>query len=368
MTRRRVLHLIDTGGPGGAETVYLRLAAGLAERGWDSVLGVPEDDWLAAALRQQGLQPVHLGTDRALDLGFARRLRKEIRSRRVDLVQAHLLGSSVYASMACLGTRVPVVCTFHGQPDIPPGGRFSSLKTTLIGRRENRIVCVSHSLERYFRQQGFLTGDIHVIHNGVPLQAPAEGDGKRLRAELGIPADAPLFGAVGNIRRSKDYPMLIRAFAEVSRDLPDAHLLIAGHGDGPLLADLESLRRSLRLEGKVHLLGFREDVEHVLSTLDVYVLSSSDEGFSLALVQAMAAGLPIVATRCGGPEEIVGDSGGAVLVRPGDPTLLATEMTRTWRDPGLRRRLASRARERSGAFTVDAMVEGYNRLYQWALK
>src|SRR5687768_5649804 len=111
---RRVLHLIDTGGPGGAETVFLELVRGLPARGWESVPVVPEVDWLQGALRDAGFTADCFATTGRFDLSYVRRLRSMIRRERISLVQTHLLGTSVYATLACLGTTVPIVSTFHG--------------------------------------------------------------------------------------------------------------------------------------------------------------------------------------------------------------------------------------------------------------
>jgi glycosyltransferase involved in cell wall biosynthesis len=366
----RALHLIDTGGPGGAETIFLELVRGLGHHGWESVAVVPEEDWLAGALRDCGIEPVHVASTGAFDVAYARRLRKLMRETRVDLVQTHLFGTSVYATLASAGTGLPVVSTLHGHPDIPTRGRLVGAKVRLLGGRRNRVVCVSASLRDHFRASGKLPArmDVEVIPNGVDLRAVAGGQRAQVRRELGIDDRTPLIGAVGNVRPSKAYPVLLRAFARVRASVPDAHLAIAGQGSGPPYDHLIALQTELRLNGACHFLGFRDDVASVLAALDVFTLSSSDEGFSLAMVQAMARGLPVVATRCGGPDEIAGDSGAAILVPTDDPDALASEIVRVLGSPNLAARIGAAARSRvQERYSVTRMLADYAALYDRCL-
>ncbi|MEQ1857782.1 MAG: glycosyltransferase [Longimicrobiales bacterium] len=366
---RRILHLIDTGGPGGAETVYVELVRRLAGAGWESIPVIPEVDWLDHALRAEGFDPICMHGGRRFEFDYARRLRSLIRHRAVDLVQTHMLGSSVYGTLACADSSIPVVSTFHGHPDVRTTDRLRALKMRLLSRSNNRVVCVSESLRTHFERSGPFPSGAEVIENGIDTTVFSPGglDG-RVRAELGIAPDAPLLGAVGNVRASKDYPSLLRAFAQVHRAVPASRLVIVGQGSGELQAEVERLRADLGLEGAVHFAGFRDDVADFLRSLDLFVLSSSDEGFSLVTVQAMATGLPVVATRCGGPEQIVGDSGGAVLVPPRDPDALAAALLDVLARPDLGKRLGAAGRARAAeAFSVERMVSRYVELYERCL-
>jgi glycosyltransferase involved in cell wall biosynthesis len=361
----RVLHLIDTGGPGGAETVYLELARGLRDRGHECVAVVPEHDWLEERLVDSGMTPIHIPSAGAMDFRLLGALRRLIREHDIDVVQAHLLASGVYGSMAALLTGVPVVSTFHGLPDISDDDRLLGLKARILQRPGNRVVCVSHWLRHQFVRKGVLSERTIVIPNGIDLHE-LETRAADLRGELALPDHALLVGAIGNIRRSKAYPLLARAFAQVRDHRPDVHLVVAGHFDpaGDVHAELDSTIERLDLGGHIHLLGFRDDVGAILRDLDAFVLSSTDEGFSLATVQAMGMGLPSVVTRSGGPEEIVRDDEGAILVEPGDVAALARGIL-TWVDRlDDRRRVrldGTRVREE---YSVGRMVDRYERVYR----
>ncbi|MEX2048898.1 MAG: glycosyltransferase family 4 protein [Gemmatimonadota bacterium] len=363
MTRSRILHLIDTGGPGGAETIFLELVRGLPALGWDSVPIVPEDDWLAGALRAEGFAPPTLAASGRFTARYARALRALVRTERIDLVQTHLLGTSVYATLACLGTSVPVVSTFHGIPDISVTDRLRLLKLRLLQGASNRVVCVSDSLAHHVASLGY-GAPIKVIPNGIDVRAFSAGGNGRLRGEIGIGADETVVGAVGNVRPSKAYDVLLDAFARVRAAVPEARLVVAGQARGALHQQLLEQRARLGLDGAADFIGFRSDVADVLGTFDVFVLSSSDEGFSLSTVQAMAAGLPVVATRCGGPELIVGDSGGALLVPPNDPGALAGAIIQVIRSPSLAAGLRAAGRQRAfAAFSLERMLGDYDALY-----
>ena len=367
MPRGRILHLIDTGGPGGAETVFLELAVGMAQRGWTPTPVIPEVDWLDGALKKTGLNPILLANQGSFDWPYIRSLRRLLRSQQVDIVHAHLLGSGLYGTLACLGTQTPLVCTLHGRPDIPPTARFRALKTRVLRRASNRVVCVSASLRDHFVSTGDVDARARVIENGIRADRFHGTETAGLRDELRLGSETLLFGAVGNVRPSKDYANMLRAFARVDAGNSAPHLVIAGHygRDWEAFRALERLAATLQVDERVHFLGFREDIPRFLNDLDVFVLSSSDEGFSLVTVQAMAAGRACALTLSGGPENIVGPSGAALLVPPGKPQALAAAMNRLGTDPELRKVLGEKARDHARRhYSIDRMLDRYEALYE----
>lgn len=364
--RRTVLHLIDTGGPGGAETIFRNLVTGLGA-GWRSVPVVPVRDWLHESLREHGIEPVLMQEHDLAGLAHLRAIIRLIRRHQADLVQTHLLGSAVYASLAAVPFRIPVVSTFHGLPDIPPRGLRTDAKVRILSRRGNRVVFVSSGLrERMLASHRFPVGRTRVVLNGVAL--PPADVAPVARAELGASAGDYLVGAVGNLRPAKDYATLLRAAAVlVERGVP-LRMVIAGEGSGPLLEELLLLRSQLGLVGRVEFLGFRPDVHRLLATFDAFASSSSSEGFSLASVEALALGKPVVATRSGGPEEILLDGRTGLLVPTADPAALADALERLHREPELGRRLGAAGNEDvRRRFPVERMVTDYERIYREAL-
>ena len=362
---RRIVHLIDTTGPGGAETVFVGLARELAGRGYESIPVVTASHgWVHDAVRDAGFAPIVEPTAGAFDLRYLARLTSRIRAARADLVQAHLLTANVYGSLAGRISGVPVVSTFHGQVDVDAGDRRLPMKCRAVNTGSRAIVFVSEHLRRTMLAATRLDARrSHTIHNGVAADLAPFPD-TALRRSLGVPDEAFLVGAVGNVRPAKAYDVMLRAAAVlVARGAP-VHVAIAGDASGPLYDQLLAQRAALGLEGRVHFLGFRADVRSMLAAVDLYLLTSSSEGFSISTIEAMACGRPIVATRSGGPEEILRDGETGLLVPVGEPEAIADAVDALRRDPARRARLADAGRAAARArFSLDAMVDAYENLY-----
>jgi glycosyltransferase involved in cell wall biosynthesis len=365
-----ILQVIETGGPGGAETVFARLAAALRTEGHTVTAVVGSDDWLARQLRRSGCPVVVHSGHGTLDLAFVRLLRRLMRD--ADVVHSHLFGATVYAAIAAAGTGVPVVGTLHGHADLQGDGLRLAVKRAVLRHGCARLTAVSDNLARHAAELlAFPAARVRVVHNGVA----ANGVAANGSADPGIPAalttesvvqSGPVVGALGNIRPSKDYPTLLRALALLVDRHPNVRLEIAGApDDSGLYESIQLLADSLALTSRVTFRGFVESPATFLAGCDVFALSSSHEGFSLATVEAMLAGVPVVATRSGGPEEILRDAETGLLVPTANPAALAAAIADTLenRDASQRRTLAARtaALER---FTVDAMLRSYLNIYR----
>jgi glycosyltransferase involved in cell wall biosynthesis len=362
---RTVLHLIDTGGPGGAETIYADLLDAPHDERVQSVAVVPEVDWLFHHVSDRGHVPLVRASGRSFDIGYLSALIDLVRSRHVDLIQTHLWTSAVYGSLAGRLTGVPVVCTFHGSVDVSEAGWRLRAKSRIIDRSSNRIVFVSESLRRWLvpvLQPAHALS--HTIANGIDIERFRPGFDSDMRRILGAADDRLLVGAIGNVRPAKDYPMLVRAFAELSARMTDVHFVVVGDTRDPVFPELLRMRDELGLTDRLTFAGFHDDVARVFRALDLFVLGSSSEGFSLATVQALAAGVPVVATRCGGPEEIIEHARSGFLVDSGNWKSFADGMERVLRDAELRAQFRAAGRrtvERS--FSRKAMLERYQALY-----
>jgi glycosyltransferase involved in cell wall biosynthesis len=364
----RILHLIETAGPGGAETVLIHLVEGLTARGWHSRVLVPRVDWLWEQLAERQLDCGLLESRGRFSSRLLLALIRGIRDFRPHLIHAHFLGSAVYGSIASsLSTGTPLVCTFHGTPDVDPYDRMLGLKARILSRSRNRVVYVSYHLRRHLEP---ILGVPHhlgaVIHNGIPL--PDERVSEARPSLEGVGPGARLIGAVGNLRPAKDYPNLLRSAQLVCRAEPQAEFLIAGGGPKEVLRDLRTLQRTLGIEGKVHFLGFRSDVQSILAAVEVFVSSSETEGLPLASVEAMAMGKPVVLTNCGGVPEVVEDGRTGLLVPVKDPRALADGVLRLLGDRALAERLGQAGRTRvETAFSLRSMLDRYTELYEHLL-
>jgi glycosyltransferase involved in cell wall biosynthesis len=363
-----VLQVIDTGGPGGAETIFLHTATKLDPRRFRTISLVSRDGWLADQLRAQGDVPLIRDAAGSFKLRYLWHMTRLVREMQVDVIVAHLFGSAVYAGLASLATGVPAIAILHGQSDINDIGRLAMLKRLFVRRLPQRIVFVSDVLRA--RLSGALMlprGKCVVIPNGVDVDRFRPRDRGTLRNSLGIPADSILVGAVGNIRRPKGYEVLLHAAHSLHAQSSRYHFVVVGEGSGSLYKDLLRLRSQLGLNDVFHFLGMRDDVAALLPAFDIFALSSHTEGFSIACVEAMACGVPVVGTRCGGPEEIVEHEISGLLVPANDSAALAGAIHRVAMDDGLAGQLARHGLVRAHSrFTLSTMLTSYEKLLQEA--
>ncbi len=361
--RPTVLHFIDTTGPGGAETVFLQLAAGLRDRGWPPRTVLTGPGWVLDAVRELELPVDVVETRGRFDTAYIRALHRLVREHRVGLIHAHLFSPAVYASLVGALARVPVVATFHGASDASCDGLGRRLRYRLIDRNA-RVVCVSEPLKALLQSLAPVRAErLDVIPNGVDIRAFATGDGRSVREEHGVGDQDILVGALGNVRAAKDFHTLLRAAAELQDDRR-LHFAIVGERTEPLHGQLVELRDRLGLSDRLSFWGFRSDVPDVMAAFDILAISSSSEGFSLAAIQAMAAGTPVVATRSGGPEQIMTDGVDGLLVPTRSPVDLAAAIRRLVAEPALGTHLANAARTTARErFSLSAMLDGYHELY-----
>lgn len=365
----RILQLIETGGPGGAETIVATLSERLIASGHDVSVIVGPGEWLARRLRKTDI-PTAENTNRGfLDFLLIRQIRMIIRDRRIDVVHGHLFGSTVYACLATLGTGVPVIGTLHGHADLRERGIRLFVKGLILRAKCRRLVSVSQSLSEHATERlHFPRRRSAVVFNGVAVKNSeySGGEVKPLTTATAL-TDERLWqiGAIGNVRVSKDYPSLIKAFAVLKTRMPNVHLRIAGAADDSgLLTECMALANKLGVSDEVEFLGFVEDPSVFIGSCDLFVLSSAQEGFSLATVEAMIAGTPIVATRSGGPEEIIRDGENGRLVPVNNHLALAVGMEIALREQNRSVQMARTARQDAmDRFTVEKMIEGYLDLY-----
>ena len=363
---QRVLHLIDQPGPGGAQQVCLDLAAGLDSNRFTSLVGAPGPGWMHVTLERRGFQwvdtPIRHGP---IDLRYLAQLLRLIRRHRVDVIQTHLLGPGVYGSLAGLLSGIPVVRTFHGQVDLADDERFLVAKTWLLNAGKGRVVFVSEALRQSFMTRIPLRPErTAVIYNGIDVNAFGRDANRGVRKEWRIGDREFLVGAVGHLRPPKAYDVFLRSAAVLLNASPSYRFVVVGRPEGDVQDQLTQLERELGIAGKVIFAGFRSDLRAVMNALDVLVISSRSEGFSLSAVQAMACGLPVVSTRCGGPEEIVADGASGILVDVGSPQQIADAVQMLRNNPELGSRMGTEGRRISQTrFGAGAMVAAYECLY-----
>ncbi len=365
-TNTTILHIIDTTGPGGAETVFIELADRIQQKNCTSIVVVHGEGWVCDELRRRGLQPIIIKTAGSFDWRLLRSLYSLIKQHKVDLIQAHLLGSSVYGAIVGLLTSTPVISTFHGMVDVQEKDILRRLKYTLMKYGVKHFACVSHSLLTKLVDSGFIERRMaSVVFNGIDTSAYQQDHCDRIRKALRLQSTDRMIGALGNIRSAKGYDILLDAFALLAGDeYQDVHLCIAGHGSGELFARIQQQQSDLGLQGRVHFLGYCEDSAEFLQNIDYFVLPSTSEGFSISTIEALAAGLPVIATRCGGPEEILKDGVTGRLVEVGSASALAAGIKEVLDNAQLSSKLSQNGQaEVVERFDINVMVEQYLQLY-----
>ena len=362
--RLRVLTLIDhLAASGGAETLAAAVAIGLDPTRFDRMACATReaDPGVVERLRAAGVSVSVLGRRRTSSLRPWLRLLRLLRREQVDVLHAHKFGSNVWAVVLGRLARVPVVIA-HEHTWSYEGQRLRKLLDRhLVARGAATIVAVSEAdRARMIELERIPAERVRVVPNGIPpLPGPS---GRDVRAELGIGPDAPLVLAIGLLRPQKAFGNLIRAAAILAPEHPGLRVLIAG--GGPERESLEALVQELGVGRTVTLLGPRDDVPDLLSAADVAVNSSDFEGTPLAVLEYMAAGRAIVATRVGGVPDVITDGVEGVLVPSGDPAALAAAVGDLLGDPDRRARLGPAARERQQRdHTVDATVRRIEELY-----
>jgi glycosyltransferase involved in cell wall biosynthesis len=365
--KARICHIFKITGVSGSENHLLTLASHL-DRLTFCLLVEREPDLSAyiATLEAIGVEVVRFPIHADLDPLLLWRLVRFLRVQRPDIVHTHLIHGDLYGTLAARLAGVPhVVSTKHNDDAFRQRGFYAWLDRTLA-RYQNHIITISHHLRRFYVEvEGLPADKISTIHYGLDPGAFLQrvGEGADVRVELGMPADVPLVGVVGRLTEQKGHVYLLDAFAEVIQALPSAHLLMVG--DGELRPALERQAARLGLQGSVTFTGRREDVPRIMMALDVLAMPSLWEGFGLVLLEAMAAGKPVVASRVSAIPEIVADGETGLLVPPKDPVGLARALLILLRHPAQAREMGRRGRQRlEQQFTATCMVEQTRAVYE----
>ena len=314
------------------------------------------------ALRAEGIPVWSLGKRRGLDLAMIARLRKIIATLRPDVIHTHL-SALRYAVPALIGAKNPprILHTIHrvAERDAEFGMRW--LHRWCL-QRSNAVIAVSEEVARSCAR---VYGQLHVpvIPNGIPPGGRAKCPDARaaIRRSLGIGKDSFVFCCVARLRAVKNHKTLLDAFAGIGVQT-GAHLILAGGGE--LRSELEAQARELRIAAQTHFLGERDNIAALLAASDAFVLPSISEGTPLSVLEAMMAGLPIVATSVGGMPELVRSGTEGLLAPPSNIAALRDAMTRMISDKDARHAMSQAARERATArFDATVMARSYLSAY-----
>ncbi|MCB9456029.1 MAG: glycosyltransferase [Anaerolineaceae bacterium] len=371
----RVVHVIKVTGIAGAERHLLTLLPALQERGVEVHLvpltepDNPVADFVNALQeREVTVHPMVIRHD--ADIRMAWRLRDLFRQSAPDIVHTHLLHADLYGIPGAKLAGVPVIITGRHN-DNAFRRRFPVRQINQgLWRLVDAGIAISDSIARFAREiEGAPAAKVHRIYYGLDFDPHAvdRNESRRaLRDDLRLAPETPLVGIVCRLVEQKGLVYGLRAFSKAAAESP-AHLVIAG--DGPLRAALEAEAQTLGIADRVHFLGWRDDVPHLMAALDVFLLPSLWEGFGLVLLEAMAQQTPIVASAVSAIPEIVIDGQTGLLAPPRAVDGLTGALLRLLSDLPLARHLGLMGQERlETTFSARAMIEATHELYRELLK
>ena len=363
--RVRVLWLIKGLGPGGAERLLVSMAevADHSRFSYRVAYVRPDKDQLVRPLAELGVPAVCVGTGPHGVRRWPLRLRDLLRHEPVDVLHAHAplpaaVGRLVAVTLRA-AARPALVSTEHNEwPSFAAPTRLLNGVTTPLDRHRWAVSTrVQKSMWRPARR------GVDVVVHGLPPSARGAQPGarSRIRRELGIPPEAFVLVQVANLRAEKAYPVMLEAARVATESDPD--LVVLAVGQGPLEHDVRAMHAKLGLGDSVRLLGYRSDIPDLLAAADAFTLSSDFEGFPVSVMEAQAAGLPIVATAVGGIPDAVSEGVEGFLVPPQRPDRLATAWLALVRDPDLRMQMGRRASVRSEAYDIRVAASRMESVY-----
>jgi len=365
----RIVHVVDSLEVGGLERVTVDLAQAQMASGHDvRVFSIASTEGLKRELQGMGIPVVEGHKRRALDRHTLGLLRRCVRDARADVVHAHNFVPNYHAALATVGLSAAQVCTLHDM-----GARLQNRRLkTLFQLSLLRTRCVA-MVGAQVHQRHVTTGLVpahkaHTVLNGIPVSrfSAAADTRAAARQQLGLSEADTVIGCVGRLVPLKNHHRMVDALPGLLSQHPGLKLVIVGDG-----VQAEALRQQVAaqgLQGHVVLAGQRSNVSALLGAFDVFALPSQTEGLSIALLEACATGLAVVATRVGGNPEIVVDGQTGLLIPPDDNGALSEALARMLADTALRRRLGNAAAQwvRANA-SSEALAQAYDRVYGAAL-
>ncbi len=368
-----VAHLIDTVEIGGAQKLLVLFADIARTRNVKvtviSLTTIPDTSSIVVDLRALGAEVVMLSINKVYNPTALPQLTGILKSRQIDVLQTHLRHSNILGILAAKLVGIPVISTLHSTHSRPSGRLFRlrrSLEYYLLHTYATRVIAVGHMIGEIFQKR--LPGKrIDIVPNPVKLRPDLSFDEKNaLRKTINDNDACQIIMNVGRLRPEKGLADLISAFSILHEKHPMARLVIVGDGD--LMVGLRDLSSTLGIEDLVYFLGARNDVPDLLAASDLYVSSSHREGLSLAMLEAMAAGVPILATNVGDGEYLLADGRG-VLVEPHDIDDMALKMDRLLNQPDQMKALGRAAQDFvKEKFTPSSWLDKLLTIYEESLQ
>jgi sugar transferase (PEP-CTERM/EpsH1 system associated) len=365
--RIKILHVIDSLGIGGAERVVISVVNGLDPQVFEQIVCCVSGKGRSAHLLAAHARCIDMGkgsgADHLMPLKIARVIRKE--EPQVVHTQSWAGVDGIIAQLIARGPRV--VHSEHGRnlPDVDGEPMRRRLMRRCAYHLVDLVFTISEEMRQFLcRQTGFPARRMRVIPNGVDIAKFDSANGRGLREELGLSPDDCVIGTVARFDPVKDLASLIRAFAHLCHHHKGKRLKLLLVGDGSERPALEKLASDIGIRDRMVLTGFNEDIPRLLRAMDIFALSSVSEGLPIAVLEAMCARLPVVATNVGALPELVTGGVSGLLVEPRAPQQLAEKLAILVNDPELSRSFGASGRCKiEQNYSLDLMLRRYTDLY-----
>jgi len=365
-----IVHLIPGLGMGGAEKVVLTLCREMDRSRYSPfVVYWNDDEALLAPLKDSGAGVIKIKPGKVISIDTVLMISGVLRGVKADLVHTHFMDADLLGFLSSRFLKIPQVIDIHSYPF--PLGWKHAFRYRVLSCFADRILCVSNAVKDHLvRKTGISSGKIAVVYNGIDPDGGygvISEDGKTaVKNALGIDKNETVIGNVSRLIPDKGQKYLLLAAPEIIKKYPKVKFLIIG--DGVLRNELESLARELGINSKVVFAGTRRDVPALLGIMDIFVFPTFNEALGISVLEAMAAGKPVIATDDAAIPEIIRHDREGILVHPGDAAAIAMAVERLLGDRDAADQMGRRAKERVKDFFDDAMVKNIENVYDGILK
>ena len=357
----KILHAIETSGPGGAENFLIRTARALPPD-YESMVLLLKPGWLQQQLNALGFPVVVEPLHRSFDPGWLYRVLQLLKSKQIDVIHSHEFAMNAHLALLAKFAGIRHVATVHGKKYYGETGARRAIYRMVS--RFSGLVAVSEDIKTYLIDTiGVAPNRITVIPNGIAVEDYQRDniDTALIRAQLGFVDDDFLICAIGNLYSVKGHCYLIKAIAKLVPKYKDIRLVIAGRGEEQ--GALQQLIAELGLEKHVSMLGFRDDVKAILSASELFVMPSLSEGLPLSLLEAMAAKRPVVVTEVGGMPQVIKNEVMGLVVPPGDVDSLEDAISSMLVKDQREKYVDAAFDELVASYSMGTMLQRYKMLY-----
>jgi glycosyltransferase involved in cell wall biosynthesis len=359
-----ILHLISSGGFYGAESMVVTLLESLRRTGCRSVLGVFRNAQktnldVAERAAAAGIEVELIPCTGRLDWGAVRLIREILARYQAEVLHTHGYKADLYGFLAARASSVPVMATCHNWTNDTRTVQLYAFLDRFVLRRFRVVTAVSSTVAELLIDAGISADRVRVIHNGIGTE---QRDSPQEIPEILANGHGPVIGLVGRLVPQKGFLDVLACAPEILSCKPDTRFVIAG--DGPQRAELEQAARDAGISHAVIFTGARADIQRFYAAMDIFVLPSLNEGMPMTVLEAMAAGKPVVASRVGGVPEMLCDGESGILVQPGNRRQLKEALVGLLEAPARARQMGKRGRERViQEYSSSAMARQYASLY-----